>query len=489
MAGSQRAVVIGGSVAGLCAAAALSESFAEVVVLERDDLSGEQEHRRGVPQARHPHFLLDSGRAAIEQLCPGFEKRLLGAGGMELDPLRDTAYLESRGWAPRKRGSMTMIYSSRALLERVLRECVEEFPNVDVRGNTQVFGLAFGQEQRPGVAGVHYGGDGAFRSMAADLVVDATGRGSRCAGWIEDRGVGRVPVRKLDARVMYSSRWYQEPDPSRRPADWWWQHMAVLPDQRRTAPDEHQYLCTIFPVENGRWIAFMGAWGLDLPTTPADFVGRAGKVRTPLFSRALAEGTPLSKVYTTRSTANVWRRFDLLDPVGGFVALGDAVCAFNPLYGQGMSAAAVSATLLKHHLATGDRADLPQRFFRDQAEFLRMPWSLATLRDGAYEHAAGTEISSSRLRRRLTRTLSWPVFNLLSGAAREDAVVQANFSRVYNMQQPLGEMLSSPRVLAGLAWYQIKRWTRTTRLPGYGDPTCSPPATDHTPGTTSPEPT
>ena len=182
---------------------------------------------------------------------------------------------------------------------------------------------------------------------------------------------------------------------------------------------------------------------------------------------------------TTRSTVNVWRRFDQVDPLPGLVALGDSVCAFNPLYGQGMSAAAVSAMILHRQLGTDQPdSELPRRFFREQAEFLRIPWTLALLRDGAYDHATGTETPPPGWRRRLTRALSWPMFNLLSGAAREDPVVEAHFSRVYNIQQPLAEMLRNRRVLAGLAVYQAQAVDRyhpaaELRRPQFG-------ATDHT---------
>src|SRR5690348_5479533 len=118
------AVVLGGSMAGLCAAGALAPFFDEVVVLERDELPHEAEHRRGVPQSKHPHFLLNAGRKAIDALFPGFEADLIAAGGLHLTASMDAAYCEEAGWAPRKQSSMTMVYSSRILIERVLRDKV-----------------------------------------------------------------------------------------------------------------------------------------------------------------------------------------------------------------------------------------------------------------------------------------------------------------------------------------------------------------------------
>src|SRR5436190_18900983 len=158
------AVVLGGSVAGLCAAGALAPHFDEVLVLERDQLPADAEHRRGVPQSKHPHFLLNSGRRAIGELLPGFEDDLIAAGGLHLMPSMDAAYLDGPGWSARKRSAMTMIYGSRILIERVLRDKVRELANVVVREGVVVTGLT---ARDGGITGV--GTDGG--DLDADFVV------------------------------------------------------------------------------------------------------------------------------------------------------------------------------------------------------------------------------------------------------------------------------------------------------------------------------
>ena len=135
------AVVLGGSVGGLCAAGVLAPHFDDVIVLERDLLPPDAEHRRGVPQSKHPHFLLNSGRRAIGTIFPGFEESLIDAGGMLLMPSMDAAYCEKDGWAPRKASTMTMVYSSRVLIERVIRDRVRAVANISIHEGVTVSGL------------------------------------------------------------------------------------------------------------------------------------------------------------------------------------------------------------------------------------------------------------------------------------------------------------------------------------------------------------
>ena len=118
----KRAVILGGSIAGMCAAGAVAPYFDEVLVLERDIIPADAEHRRGIPQSKHPHFLLNSGRRAMDDLFPGFEDALLDAGGLHMMASLAAAHCEGDYWVPRKEAPMTMVYASRLLIERTLRD-------------------------------------------------------------------------------------------------------------------------------------------------------------------------------------------------------------------------------------------------------------------------------------------------------------------------------------------------------------------------------
>lgn len=475
------AVVLGGSAAGLCAAGALAPHFDRVLVLERDVLPAGAEHRRGVPQSKHPHFLLNSGRRAIGALFPGFEDDLIAAGGLLLMPSMDAAYLDGPGWSARKRSAMTMIYGSRILIERVLRDKVRELGNVVVREGVSVHGLTTADGEITGVGFAAAGGD---EHVDADFVVDAMGRGSPVSGWLAAAGWPEPEVRTLDAKVTYSSRWYDLP--AERPASWWWQHLVIMPTQDKgDHPAEHEFLVNFFPIEGNRVIACMGSWGLEMPSTTDAFVETARRVRTPLFAEAMDRCAPASPVHLTRSTGNKWRRYDRLrTPPRRLAFVGDSICAFNPFYAQGISSASASALLLREHLARAERLDakFSARFLAAQRGLLRVPWSLAMARDQGYACAVGTE-KLPEWRRRLVAAVSAPAFSLVVGAAREDEVVDEHFAKVFNLDESLGEMLRTPRVLAGLVRYRFRAALGRHRVPFGFDPRAEPPATDYSPAT------
>jgi 2-polyprenyl-6-methoxyphenol hydroxylase-like FAD-dependent oxidoreductase len=489
------AVVLGGSIGGLCAAGVLAKHFAEVVVLERDLLPPDAQHRRGVPQSKHPHFLLNSGRRAIGTIFPGFEESLIDAGGMLLMPSMDAAYGEQDGWAARKASTMTMVYSSRVLIERVIRDKVRAIPNIVIREGVTVSGLSTeAADPTAGPTGgptagaasgrvtgvVYQDADGTTHQHDADLVVDALGRGSSVADWLQAAGWPAVPEKTLDAKVTYTSRWYDLPaDP---PDTWWWKHLVVMPTQDTGEhPDEHEYLCNFFPIDGNRAIVCMGSWGLEMAKKTDEFEASADRVRAPLFGQAMHACTPTSDVHLTRSTGNKWRRYDLLpDPVIGLVSVGDSICAFNPFYAQGMSSAARSALILAESLA--ESSSLDRTFFRTfaarQKVSLDVPWQLAMARDQVYDFATGTEVVPA-WRRKIVARMAWPVFNAITAAAREDVYVDETFAAVFNLDKSMKEMMTDPRFHARIIRQKLRALFGRTKIPHGFDLQAEPPATDY----------
>lgn len=478
----KRAVVLGGSVAGMCAAGAVAPYFDEVLVLERDVIADDAEHRRGVPQSKHPHFLLNSGRRAMGELFPEFEEALIDAGALHMMPSLAAAHCEGSVWVPRKEAPMTMVYASRLLIERTLRDKLALVPNVDLEEGVNVGGLETVDGGKPTgrVTGVWVvGGDSASdkRLIDADLVIDTLGRGSAVSNWLVRAGWPESPVQSLDAGVTYVSRWFQKP--ADLPDSWWWAQMSVMPtSDTKPHPIEHDFLCQIFPIEGDRVLVTMGSWGQPMPRKEDDFMETVHKVRAPAFGRAVDLCEPISKVFVTKSTGNKRRRYDALEnPPAGLVALGDAVCGFNPFYAQGMSSASKSAVLLRDKLAAAADVDsaFTKDYFASQRKLLDDIWTLALARDQGYENAEGTDIAP-RWRQQLTGRASWPIFNHISATTREDEVVAQHFADVFNLDEAVTTMVKNPRVLAGLAWFAVKRAAKRTKLPIGTDNQQDPPS-------------
>jgi len=420
---TQRAVVIGGSIAGLCAARVLADYFDRVTVVDRDAYPQGPAERAGVPQGRHVHALLARGRRELERLFPGFERQMLGAGAHEIDFARDFATLRGEGWMAREESGIATLFASRTLLESIVRDLLRAVPRVELVERTAVTGVVAEREPRARVRAIRLA-DG---ELPAELVVDATGRGSQAPDWLQALGLEPPANTVVDSRSGYATRWYREPEPARWPAEWWWKGIWVDPHE-----PEHMTAGVLFPVEGGRWIVTIaGIAGHYPPSDEAGFGAALARLRSPIIAHAVELAEPISPVYSNRAMANRFRHYERwTQRLDGFLAVGDSVCAFNPVYGQGMTTAAVAATLLAESL---DRVGptspaLPRTFFRAQARFLRDAWSLATGADFRFPGTTGE------------RPALIGVFNryldALFNAAADDAALRRLVGEVINMLRP-----------------------------------------------------
>jgi hypothetical protein len=244
----------------------------------------------------------------------------------------------------------------------------------------------------------------------------------------------------------------------------WWKWLVLFPAIDPSSPPEHQYVCTIFPTEDNGVIATMGSWGQPgapaMPATNDEYVAAYRRTRHPEFSRALDLAEPISDVHRTKSTRNVWRRFDkIANPPAGYIAVGDAVCAFNPIYGQGMTCGAFNAIILRDLLSTHDPADTEfvRAFYGRQAELLDRPWQLAVNRDGAYPHATGTAVMKDGMKKKVISKFTWSGFQFLNEAAYSDQVVKEHYDKVNNLYESLTDLLGNARVVFGLTRFGVSK--------------------------------
>jgi flavin-dependent dehydrogenase len=382
----EHAVVIGGSLAGLLAARVLTDHFDKVTVIDRDRFPADAAFRPGIPQSRHLHVLWTKGLEIVEDLFPGIEAELLAAGVPELGIPKDVLWLTAAGWR-RRFGVTRMLTFSRPLLDWTIRQRLA--PRLTVLAHHEVTGLipAGSGSQHKHVAGVEVreaGTNGTSAPIRADLVVDATGRTSRAPEWLVLLGYPFPKETKVDPLLGYTSRYYAIPegfDPG-------WQALylqAEAPRTKRTGG--------LFPQEGGRWICSLSGAGRDYPPTSEDgFLDFARGLRDPVLYDAIRTAEPLTPITAFRRTANHRRHYERLPAwPDGFIAVGDSVCAFNPIYGQGMSVAALQAVVLDE-LLSGDPTGVTRAFQRRAKRCGSGAWLVATGEDFRYPGTEGAPI-------------------------------------------------------------------------------------------------
>jgi 2-polyprenyl-6-methoxyphenol hydroxylase-like FAD-dependent oxidoreductase len=367
----RRAVVVGGSLTGLMAAAALARHCARVTLVERDALAAGPEARKGVPQARHVHVLLKEGERILADLFPGLVAELVAAGATVVDMARDTHWFYFGAWKARFASGVEFLSQSRSFLEWRVRQRLAALPNVTLRPETEVRGLVLDEARR--VRGVRV--TGADR-LDADLVVDATGRVSRATAWLADAGLAPPRESRVTVGVGYASRFY------RRPAGGLgdWKALFVYPRPPGTR------LGVMVPVEDDRWMVTLVGWfGDHPPDDEAGFRAFAASLPVPDFAAALEGAEPLSPIVLHKFPANLRRHYeDLPTMPDGLAVIGDALCSFNPIYGQGMTTGAIGARTLDLALAERrgrDLAGFSRSFQRRLAAAIDSPWLLTTCED------------------------------------------------------------------------------------------------------------
>src|SRR5579862_6527663 len=438
-------VVIGGGIGGMCAARVLSDHFERVTLIERDELPEGAAHRKGVPQSRHPHGLLDRGRRELSALFPGLDDSLRQRGGLDMDAGLELATLNPEGWATRRRTGHQMLFASRLLIESVIRNRVKKNPRVTFIEATEVTALSFAPGDTPRVRGVETRkvSDGAVARLEADLVVDCSGRSSRASEWLTSLGYPEVELEVVDAQAGYSTCWYQAPPADQRPANWWWKGIFLNPSSTPTR-DEDYYVALILPIEGDRFLLTLASWGgRTLPTDHESFAALCGRLRSPIVAEALAISKPISAIFHRKGMQNIWKHFEKSTGPAGFIAMADAVCAFNPVYAQGMTSASVCSQILGKLLAdmAPTDASFPATFYQRQAEFVRQPWDMSVARDRqALGQSNGSEGGMDGA--------AWE--RILREGGRIPVIAEALFN-VINLNRPAESLMTDAEFLAAVS--------------------------------------
>ena len=442
----EHALVIGASMSGLLAARVLSDSFARVTVLERDELGDGGEPRRGAPQGRHAHGLLASGARALERLFPDFAADVEAAGGKRSDVAVDCLWHNFGGFLHTGASDLRAFLLSRPALEGLVRRRVRALPNVSLIDKRDVVALAHESGSVVGVSHRSAGANDPAHITSADLVVDASGRGGRAPFWLDGLGYQTPQEESIEVDIAYTTRVFR-----RRPGEFKGRDVALV-----AANASNWRMGAMLRQEGERWVVTLGGYlGDRAPEDLDGFRAYARALATPEIYDIIADAEPLGGAAAYAFRASRRRRYERLKSFpGGFLVIGDGLASFNPIYGQGMSVAASEALALHELLAEGDH-DLARRFFTAAAKLIDTPWSLAASADLAHPGVKGPRPASVRL-------VNWYIERLYR-AGHSDATVARAFLDVVNLIAPPAELFR-PAVVARVLRARLTRSERRRGL-------------------------
>jgi 2-polyprenyl-6-methoxyphenol hydroxylase-like FAD-dependent oxidoreductase len=436
----KHSVVIGGSMAGLLAARVLSDYCQRVTLIERDKLPAGAEQRRGVPQGRHTHGLLASGHEVLERYFPRLSDELVLAGAIPGDVLRDVRWFLEGACHVRGESGLDGLMMSRPLLETRIRERVAALENVTCRDSTAVEALEVQPDTRR-ITGIRAGSE----LVPADLVVDATGRGSKMPQWLEQMGFAPPVEERLDVRLAYTTRLFR-----RRATDLKGDHGTVIaptPDGKRGG--------VMLAQEDDRWtVTLIAHFQPAAPEELNGFIEYSRTLPAPYIYDVIRDADPLGDGHSSRFPASVRRHYERMRRFPeGLLVFGDAISSFNPIYGQGMSVACLQAIALDEVLRVGT-ADLARRFFARAASVVDIPWSIAVGNDLRMAETVGPRTAAGKL-------INW-YMTKLHKAAHSDLRCAVAFHRVSNLLAPPPSVMNPRVALRVLARNIAGRRTETS---------------------------
>jgi 2-polyprenyl-6-methoxyphenol hydroxylase-like FAD-dependent oxidoreductase len=445
----KQAVVIGAGMAGLAAAGAVADYFERVIVLERDRLPNQAVPRPGAPQSRQLHGLLPGGQRALTDLFPHFERELLDAGSVPLRMLGELR-VEMPGVGPLPSRDFGWLFygASRPLIELITRRQTERLSNLTVRSECQVLEITATPDGTM-VTGVRYeSADGRQAILAADLVVDASGRGAPTLALLRSSGQPVPDEIVIGIDLHYTTTTFVIP----QDASTNWRGIATHPH----APERSRggYM---LPIEGNRWVLTLtGRLGERPPAEPDGFMDYAQRLETQTIYNAIKHAERQGGFERYAYPASAWRRFDRMSSFpGGLVPIGDSICRFNPVYGQGMSVAAQEARLLNQLLkARATKADplarLALAFFSESVPLVEAPWNMSAVPDLVYPETRGERPTDFESRLKYN--------DALIRTAMHDAAVHRLLAEVQQLLKP-PSVLQDPAVdrLVRLELFQMAR--------------------------------
>jgi 2-polyprenyl-6-methoxyphenol hydroxylase-like FAD-dependent oxidoreductase len=445
----ERAIVIGASIAGLCAARVLSDFYDRVTVFERDELPSTPVNRAAVPQGRHVHLLMARGAVEFDALFPGLLDDMVAAGVPKLENQPDCIYFGAAGHrlgtGQTLRDEFTAYVPSRPHLEWQIRRRALDIPNVEIQQRSvREPRFDAGAEQVTGVL-VESGDNANPEFVPADLVVDAAGRGTRLPVWLEQWGYQRPRERVVEVGIGYASHQFRLPEGLIR-------ERVIVAGASREQP----LGLGMLGYEDGSWvITTFGVAKAEPPQSFSEMLRLAEKLLPDGLSAALEHAEPVGEVAFHRFPTSRWRRYDKLDRFpAGIVPFGDAVASFDPTFGQGMTMTSLQAGHLRRALADGPSTELARNVNRATAKTTYPVWMMNAIGDFNFHHATGQAPWWYR-----------PVGNLFDqflGAAETDPILAEWFLRRFSLLDSL-YMIPTPTLVGRAIRHNFRLWLAERR--------------------------
>ena len=371
----RKAVVIGGSIAGLLAARVLSDHFEKVIILEKDNFPENDKVRKGTPQAGHIHLLLVRGKEVLQEFFPELEEDLKKIGVEKIDFLNDGRYLLPSGWAQRFPSGIITFGCTRILLEDIIRKQVTKISKIKIQENTNVKSLVL---EKPNRVILETEDD----KISGDLIVDCTGRNTKIPLWLEEIGYPKTETTRVDSFVGYATRRYILPEKDRD-----WKMFVIL-----NKPISNPRAGIIFPIEGGKCLVGLYGIGKNYPPIEEEgFLEYARNLESNEIYNLLKEAVPDSDINGYKVQGSRRYSYEKMQRwPENLIVLGDAVSVFNPFYGQGITSAALGAKALDEMLKNSKTgSDFAKEFQKKLAKVVSLPWILGTSEDMRWPSTTG----------------------------------------------------------------------------------------------------
>ncbi|MEV4625745.1 FAD-binding monooxygenase [Micromonospora sp. NPDC049523] len=416
------AVVLGGSIAGSLAARMLSDAYREVTIIERDEVTGVSGPRRAIPQGHHIHALLARGKQILDEVFPGFTDELVSIGVPVGDFGTSLSWYFNGEMIRKTETGLTCVAAGRPLLEDRIRRRIGALPNVTIRERTDVIGLVASADRRRIVGARVQSRDegGVEEVLEADLVVDTTGRGSRTPRWLEELGYPRVEEEQVKMDLTYTTCDFRGPLPYDPIGD----DIALIPVATPAIPRG-----AIFARLPDRYaVSLTGVLGDRPPTDHKGFLAYVESLPVPEIHKAVRDAEPLGPAMSFHFPASIRRHYERLSSQpDGLLVMGDAACIFNPVYGQGMTVAAIESLVLRQHLEQGEPQ--PRAFFRDLSKVIDGPWDMSAGADLGFPGVQGRRTMKVRMGNAY-------IPRLQAAAATDDGTLSNAFLRAAGLVDP-----------------------------------------------------